>query len=151
MLRTILNRSWKQRPTKQQQYGHLPPITKTIQVRRTRHAGYCWRCRDELISDGPLWTPSHGRSKAGWPAWTYIQQLFEDTGCSPEEMPDAMYDREGWRERVKDIRADDKTRWWWWFIIIVCPNPNPTEKDDDDLILTLTLPRRMMMMMITKP
>ncbi len=24
-------------------YGHLPPITKTIQVRRTRHAGHCWR------------------------------------------------------------------------------------------------------------
>ena len=26
---------------KQQLYGHLPPITKTIQVRRTSHAGHC--------------------------------------------------------------------------------------------------------------
>ena len=34
-----------------------PPITKTIQVRRTRHAGHCWRSRDELIRDVLLWTP----------------------------------------------------------------------------------------------
>ena len=51
MLRAILNKSWRQHPTKHQLYGHLPPITKTIQVRRTRHAGHCWRSRDKLISD----------------------------------------------------------------------------------------------------
>ena len=39
MLRAILNKSWRQHPTRHQLYGHLPPITKTIQVRRTRHAG----------------------------------------------------------------------------------------------------------------
>ena len=40
MLRAILNKSWRQHPTKQQQlYGHLPPITKTIKIRQTRHAG----------------------------------------------------------------------------------------------------------------
>ena len=32
-------------------------------------------------------------------------QLFEDTGCSPEDLPEAMNDREKWRERVRDIRA----------------------------------------------
>ena len=41
MLRAILNKSWQQQPTKHQLYGHLPPITKTIQVRRNRHAGHC--------------------------------------------------------------------------------------------------------------
>ena len=51
MLRAILNKSWWQHPTRHQLYGHLPPITKTIQVRWTRHAGHCWRSRDELISD----------------------------------------------------------------------------------------------------
>ena len=51
MLRAILNKSWRQHPTKHQLYGHLPPITKTIQARRTRHAGHCWRSRDELIRD----------------------------------------------------------------------------------------------------
>ena len=43
MLRAILNKSWRQHPTRHQLYGHLPPITKIIQVRRTRHAGHCWR------------------------------------------------------------------------------------------------------------
>ena len=45
MLRALLNKSWRQHPTRHQLYGHLPPITKTIQVRRTRHAGHCWRRR----------------------------------------------------------------------------------------------------------
>ena len=105
--------SWRQHPTKHQLYGHLPPITKTIQVRRTRHAGHCWRSRDELIRDVLLWTPTHGRAKAGRPAQTYIQQLCEDTGCCPEDLPRAMNDREEWRERVRDIRATSAT-WWWW-------------------------------------
>ena len=113
LLQAILNRSWRQHPTKQQLYGHLPPITKTIQIRRTRHAGHCWRSRDELISDVLLWTPSHGRAKAGWPARTYIQQLCEDSGCSSEDLPEAMNDRERWREKVRDIRVDGTTRWWW--------------------------------------
>ena len=43
MLRAVLNKSWRQHPTRHQLYGHLPPITKIIQVRRTRHAGHCWR------------------------------------------------------------------------------------------------------------
>ena len=109
MLRAILNKFWRQHSTKQQLYGHLPPITKTIQVRRTRHAGHCWRSRDELINDLLLWTPSHGHAKAGRPARTYIQQLGEDTGCSPGDQPEAMNDREGWRERVRDIRTDGTT------------------------------------------
>ena len=39
----------------------------------------------------------------------YIKQLCEDTGCSLEDMPLAMNDREKWRERVRDIRAGGKT------------------------------------------
>ena len=73
ILQAILNRSWSQRPTKQQLYGHLPPIMKTIQIRQTRHAGHCWRSRDELIRDVLLWTLSHLRAKAGRPAQTYMQ------------------------------------------------------------------------------
>ena len=118
MLRAILNKSWQQHPTRHQLYGHLPPITKTIQVRRTRHAGHCWRSRDELIRDVLLWIPTHGRAKAGRPARTYIQQLCEDTGFCPEDLPRAMNDREEWRERVRDIRAASTI--WWWLILMVC-------------------------------
>ena len=118
MLRAILNKSWQRHPTRHQLYGHLPPITKSIQVRRTRHAGHCWRSRDELIRDVLLWIPTHGRAKAGRPARTYIQQLCEDTGCCPEDLPRAMNDREEWRERVRDIRAASTIWWWWWYIYI---------------------------------
>ena len=110
MLRAILNMSWRQHPTRHQLYGHLSPITKTIQVRRTRHVGHCWRSGDELISDVLLWTPTH----AGRPARTYIQQLCEDTGFCLEDLPEAMNNREKWRERVGDIRATSTTWWWWW-------------------------------------
>ena len=65
MLRAILNRSWQQHPARRQLYGHLPPITTTIQARRTRHAGHCWRSKDEIVSDVLLWTPAYGQSKAG--------------------------------------------------------------------------------------
>ena len=104
-----MNKSWRQHPTKHQLYGHLPPIPKTIQVRRNRHAGHCWRSRDELISDVFQWTPTYGREKAGRSARTCIQLLGEDTGCSPEDLPEAMNDREKWRERVKDILASSTT------------------------------------------
>ena len=103
-----------QHPSRHQLYYHLSPTTKTIQIRRTVHAGHCWRNRDELISDVLLWIPTYGRAKAGRPARTYIQQLCEDTGCSPEDLPEVMNDREKWRERVRDIRANGTTLWWWW-------------------------------------
>ena len=125
MLRGVLKKSWWQNPhktaavwpptthlgntpTKQQLYGHLPPITKTVQVRRTRHAEDCWKSKDELISNIILWTPSHGRAKVGRSAKTYIQQL----GYSLEDLPEAMDNRDGWRERVWEIRARSAT-WWW--------------------------------------
>ena len=67
-----------------------PPttITKTIQVRRTRHAEHCRRSKDELISD---------------------------TGCSLENQPGAMDDSDGLRERVREIRAGSMAWWWWWW------------------------------------
>ena len=118
MLRAILNNSWQQHPTRHQLYGHLSPITKTIQARQTRHAGHCWRRREKLISDVLQWTPTYGRAKAGRPARTYIQQLCGDRGCSPEDLPEEMNDREKWRERVRDIRASGTT---WWMILFTQP------------------------------
>ena len=90
-----------------------PPTThhKTIQIKRTRHAGHCWRSKDELISDIFLWTPSQGRAKVGQSVRTYIQQLCADTRCSLEDLQWAMDDRKGWRERVREIRTSSMT-WW---------------------------------------
>ena len=102
-------------PARQQLYGHQPPNTKTIQVRRTRHAGHWWRSRDELIRDILLWTPSHGREKAWQPARTYIQHLYADKGCRLEDPPGAMDDKDGMQEGVKEIHAGGATKWWWIF------------------------------------
>ena len=119
MLRTIENKFWRQHPTNQLLYSHLPPIMKTIQVSRTIHAVHCWRSGDELISDILRWTSSHRRAKTGRPARTYIQQLCADTGCSLKDLPEAMDHREGWWERVREIRGGGTTRWWWrWYIYI---------------------------------
>ena len=63
MLQAILKKSWWQHSTRHHQlYGHLPPITKTIQVRWTRHEGHFWRSRDELISMYPHIWPSKSRT-----------------------------------------------------------------------------------------
>ena len=75
MLQAILIKSWRQHTKRHQRYGHLPPLTKTIQVSQTRH---CRRSRDKSISDVLLWAPTYGRAKARRPARTYIQQLCED-------------------------------------------------------------------------
>ena len=58
MLRAILNKSWRQYPTKLKLYDHLSPITKTIKFTRTRHAEHCWSSKDELITpmDPFTWT-----------------------------------------------------------------------------------------------
>ena len=76
----------------------------------------------KLLSDVLLWTLSYGQAKAGRPARTYIQQLCEDTGCNWEDLPEAMNDREKWREMVRDIRAGGTTWWWWWIVGRVFPN-----------------------------
>ena len=48
-----------------------------------------------MYSYGP---PTHAQAKAGRLARTYIQQLCEDMGCSPEDLSEAMNDGEVARE-----------------------------------------------------
>ena len=62
--------------------------------------------KDEHMSDVLLWTPLHGQAKAGHPAKTYIQQFHADTGCSLEDLLEAMNNREWWRVRVREICTD---------------------------------------------
>ena len=104
MLRAILNISWRQHPTKSQLYGPMPDISTILCERRMHFAGHCWRAKQELASDLLLWTPRHGKARAGRPAITYIDQLSRDTGCFPEDLPTLMQDRNGWRDRI-NVRA----------------------------------------------
>ena len=104
MLRVILNKTRKQHSGKQQLYGHLPPISKTTQI-RTRYAGHCWRSKDALINDALQWTPSQRRLSVGRATRTYLQLLCTEIGCSLENLLEAIDDRDEWRQRVRKIRA----------------------------------------------
>ena len=119
MLRAILTKTWRKQPTRQQLYGHLPLIPKTIQIRRNRHARHCKKSKGELISVILMWTPSHGRAKAGRPVKKYTQQLCAYRGFSLEDLPGAMDDRDGWRERVRKISAGSVTWWWSWSLLVL--------------------------------
>ena len=120
MLQIILNKSCKYH-MKHQLYDHLAPISRTIQIRRTRHVGHYWKSKDEVISDILQWIPTHERTIVSRPAKTYLQQLCADTGCSFEDLPGAIDDRnrrrerkrERERERFREIRASSVTRWGW--------------------------------------
>ena len=114
MLRAILNKSWRQHPTRHQLYGHLPLITKTIQVRRTRHAEHYWRSRDELISDVLLWTPTYGRAKVGRPAQHTFSSYVRIWDVALKTCQRRWtIGKSG--ERVRDIRSRGTTWWWWWW------------------------------------
>ena len=55
MLLAVLNKSWKQHPTKQQLYDHLLPILQRIHEKLARCAGPCWGSKDKIISDILQW------------------------------------------------------------------------------------------------
>ena len=99
MLRVIWNKSWKQHPKKQQLYGHLPPISKTVQIRWTKPAWHWWKSKDKLISDVFLWTPSHGRAKFDRPTRTCQQQFCMDTRSCLEDLPWVVDDKDEWWKR----------------------------------------------------
>ena len=101
MLRAVLNKSWRQHPTKQQLYSYLPPITKTIKddpdMRDTAGEIRMYFC-------GTLHTEEHRQDDQLEPIY---KQLCADTKCSLEDLLGVMNDRDGWLERVREIRADD--------------------------------------------
>ena len=111
ILRAVVNKFWKQ--LSQQLYSSIPHISKTTQVRQTKHAGHCWRSKNEIISDVLQWTPSHWHASVARPR-TYLQQPCIDAGCRLEFMPVAMDDRDDWQERVREICASCAA-WRWWY------------------------------------
>ena len=106
MLRAILNKSWRQQPRRHQLYGHLSPPSRNLS--KLNEPDMQDTAAEE--SDVLQWTLHiYGRAKAGQPAPTYIQLLCKDTGCSSEDQPGAMNNKEKWRERVRDICASGMT------------------------------------------
>ena len=77
-LQTILNKSWKQHPTKTKMYGKISTISKNIEIRRTTNSEHCWRSKNEFISDVLQGTRSYVRVGAGRLDRTYLQQLWPE-------------------------------------------------------------------------
>ena len=71
--------------------------------------GHYWRSKDELISEGLVWIPSHRCASVSRPTRTYLQKLCTDTGYRLDNLPEAMDDRDEWRERVREILAGSAT------------------------------------------
>ena len=57
---------------------------------------------NELISVVLLLTPSHRQACVGRPARIYLQQFCTDAWCSLEDRPEAMDNRDKWRERERE-------------------------------------------------
>ena len=95
MLHAVLNKFLMQHLTKQYVYGHLPPISQTIQVRWARHTS------SYLRSNVLQWIPTHGYTSVSQLAKTYIPQLCADTECYLKHLPRAMTNTDKWQERVK--------------------------------------------------
>ena len=63
------------------------------------------------------WFCTHRSASVGWPTKTDLHQLCVDTRFSLEDLPGAIDDRDGLRERererVRELCALSLTRWWW--------------------------------------
>ena len=65
-----------------------------------------WRSRQEFSRETMLWSHQHCRLMP-----PFTDQLCDYTGCLPEDIPNAAQDQNGWREWIRDIRAN--STWWW--------------------------------------
>ena len=80
-------------------------ITKVIQVKQTGHRGQCW------MHNVLPWTPTHGHTNVGQPAKNYIHHLCADIGCSLEDLPAAIDNKDDWeREREREERERERER-----------------------------------------
>ena len=95
MLRAILDKSWKQHTTKQHLHGH------SSQKLPNKPCGTLLKMEGRSSVD----SLTHERASIGRPARTYLHQLCADSICNLEKLLGVMDDRDGWKERVKEICA----------------------------------------------
>ena len=100
MLRVVRDMTWQKHITNEVLYAGLPRISTTVQERRLRFTGHCWKIKNEVVRDLVLWEPKHGKRSIGGRARTIVDLLEADTGVPRDCLPAAMDDRDGWRNRA---------------------------------------------------
>ena len=66
---------------------------------------HCFRREDEVVSDFVLLDSNHGTAKVGRPIKTYLKLLTEDHGIQVADLPNAVDNRELWREIFESVWA----------------------------------------------
>ena len=80
------------------------PLTshlKNHSSKSNKHAKHCWRNKDELVNDVLLWT-TYPWTRQCWLTSKNLYQLDAGTGCRLEDMPRAMDDRGGERDKERE-------------------------------------------------
>ena len=101
LLRRVKNLSWRDHPTKDTIYGSLKPISLTLKAKRVQFAGHCLRASSEVISSLVLWKPRLAKQRSR--KFTFPDAICRDTGLNFCDLPNAMHDRDSWRQRVESI------------------------------------------------
>ena len=86
MLQAALNLDWRDHPSIKDIYEPQEYLS-LLEKRRLRFAGHTIESKQQLVSDVLLWRPSHGTDRKGRPTKTYIDQIADDAGCLPEDLP----------------------------------------------------------------
>ena len=106
MLRAILNMSRRQHPKSSSYTATYHPSGKLSKLDKPDMQDTAGKVRTNSYA---IYSFSHGRAKVGRPSRIYLQQLCTDAGYSLEDLLGAMDDRDGWRERVREIYAGSMT------------------------------------------
>ena len=61
-------------------------------------AVYAHQNNEEVVTEGLLWRPSHGKTARGRPYKSHVSQLANDTDCLEENLPTLMVGENKWRE-----------------------------------------------------
>ena len=83
-------------------HGFLLPISKPIQIIRTRHREHIWKSKDKLISDVLQRILTHGHVSVVRPARTHLHRPCANTGYSLEDLLEGKDDRVVWRDRERE-------------------------------------------------
>ena len=90
-----------------------PDITASVQPLTINLKNYPSKTNKTCGTRWYKYEPISGRSVRDLYTRAYLHSFCANTVCNSEDFPEAMDDRDGWREKIKKIRAVSETCWRW--------------------------------------